>query len=38
MSKGEIEKCEAELKTKKLKKEKSIDGAKTEIVIAFVIN
>ena len=38
MSKGEIEKGEAELKNKKLKKEKSIDGAKTEIVIAFVIN
>ena len=34
MSKREIEKGEAELKIKKLKKEKTIDKAKTEIVIA----
>ena len=34
MPKREIEKGEAELKSKKLKKEKSIDEAKTEIVIA----
>ena len=34
MSKIEIEKGEAELKSKKLKKEKLIDKAKTEIVIA----
>ena len=34
MSKREIEKGEAELKIKKLKKEKTIGKAKTEIVIA----
>ena len=34
MSKREIEKGEAELKSKKLKKQKSIDEANTEIVIA----
>ena len=34
MSKREIEKHEAELNSKKLKKEKSVDVAKTEIVIA----
>ena len=34
MSKREIEKGEAEGKSKKLKKEKSNDEAKTEIVIA----
>ena len=34
MSKTEIEKGEAELKSKKFKKEKSTDEAKTEIVIA----
>ena len=34
MSKTETEKGEAELKSKKLKKEKLIDKAKTEIVIA----
>ena len=33
MPKREIEKGEAELKSKKPKKEKSIDEAKTEIVI-----
>ena len=33
MPKREIEKGEGELKSKKLKKEKSIDEAKTEIVI-----
>ena len=34
MSKREIEKDEAEINTKKLKKEKSIEEAKTEVVIA----
>ena len=34
MSEREIEKSETELKKKKLKKEKSIDEAKIEIVIA----
>ena len=34
MSKRETEKGEAELKSKKLKKEKSIDEAKTEIIVA----
>ena len=33
MSKREVEKHEAELKSKRLKKQKSIDVAKTEIVI-----
>ena len=35
MSKWEIEQGETETKSKKLKKEKSIDEAKTEIIIAF---
>ena len=34
MSKRETEKGEAELKSKKLKKKKSIDEAKTEIIVA----
>ena len=34
MSKWEIEQGETETKSKKLKKEKSIDEAKTEIIIA----
>ena len=34
MSKREIEKDEAEINTKKLKKENSIEEAKTEVVIA----
>ena len=34
MSKREIEKDEAEINTKNLKKEKSIEEAKTEVVIA----
>ena len=34
MSKREIEKDEAEINTKKLRKEKSIEEAKTEVVIA----
>ena len=34
MSKRETEKGEAELKSKKLKKEKSIDEANTEIIVA----
>ena len=34
MSKREIEKDEAEINTKKLKKEKSIEEAKNEVVIA----
>ena len=35
MSKWEIEQGETETKSKKLKKEKSIEEAKTEIIIAF---
>ena len=35
MSKWENEQGETETKSKKLKKEKSIDEAKTEIIIAF---
>ena len=35
MSKWEIEQGETETKSKKLKKEKSIGEAKTEIIIAF---
>ena len=34
MPKREIEKDEAEINTKKLRKEKSIEEAKTEVVIA----